>query len=354
MQTTLTLASIVVSAWTSTPAFAGECDGTPGFVLDVPDTAPIGSTVHVDLTGPAGEMGFFMVSLGQGPLDSSYGTICLDFPLALSFPFLLDSNGKFGFSGDIPCDPIFVDLTVYMQFITCRPNKGVSNQGALTITGDCEVDDSIASNFNGTDISAGNYVWFNAVVNVKNLDTAPATVRFSGGKISFSADGTDYDLSLPDSVIIFSDSATEASTSFDAVANEWQTVVPSNYSGNVLLSGVGFQTLSGLPGGINPVLWSGKFGSDTPGVSFQWKWAAAVYSDFSDDPNDLGVKPIDGDKDNPYDNSDHAGTPEAFKGCGHRRSTRWRRVELHRLVQRDFDCGLRLLSAERPLADEAS
>jgi hypothetical protein len=69
----------------------------------------------------------------------------------------------------------------------------------------------------------------------------------------------------------------------------------------------------GLPGGIDPVTISGTFGSDTPGLSFEWKWAAAVYTSFSDDLNAVGVKPIDGNDANPYDNSDHAGTPENFK-----------------------------------------
>jgi len=127
-------AALAVAGIAAPLASAGQCDGTPGFILDAPDTAPIGTTVTVNLTGPADEMGFFMVSLGQGPLITPYGTICLDFPLALSFLFTLDSEGKLTFTGDIPCDPILANLTLYMQFITCRPNKGVSNQHALTIT----------------------------------------------------------------------------------------------------------------------------------------------------------------------------------------------------------------------------
>jgi hypothetical protein len=116
------------------PTATGQCDGDPGWVLDAPDTAPIGSTVDVDLFGPANEVGFFMVSLGQGPINSSYGTICLDFPLALSFLFTFDANGEFSLSGQLPCDPALIDLTFYMQFITCKPNKGISNQEDLTIT----------------------------------------------------------------------------------------------------------------------------------------------------------------------------------------------------------------------------
>jgi hypothetical protein len=134
------LAALAAVAATAAPAPA-QCDGTPGWSLVAPDTVPIGGTVDVDLFGPASEVGFFMVSLGDGPINSSYGTICLDFPLALSFLFTFDENGEFGVSGEIPCDPALIDLTLYMQFITCKPNKGISNQEVLTITeGLCDGD----------------------------------------------------------------------------------------------------------------------------------------------------------------------------------------------------------------------
>ena len=53
--------------------------------------------------------------------------------------------------------------------------------------------------------------------------------------------------------------------------------------------------------------------SDTPGVTVNWKWAAAVYTSFSTNNNGLGVKPVDDNQASAYKNSDHAGTPETFK-----------------------------------------
>jgi hypothetical protein len=55
------------------------------------------------------------------------------------------------------------------------------------------------------------------------------------------------------------------------------------------------------------------FTTDTPGVTVQWQWAAAVYPNFSTGYNTLGVKPVDDNKASQYQNSDHAGTPETFK-----------------------------------------
>jgi hypothetical protein len=69
-----------------------------------------------------------------------------------------------------------------------------------------------------------------------------------------------------------------------------------------------------FPGGINPVTWSGTFTSDTPGVTIDWQWAAAVYTSFSSNPSQLGIKPVDDKQASIYQNSDHAGAPESFKG----------------------------------------
>jgi hypothetical protein len=61
------------------------------------------------------------------------------------------------------------------------------------------------------------------------------------------------------------------------------------------------------------VTWSGVFTSDTPGVTLQWQWAAAVYTSFNSDYNALGVKPVDDNHASQYQNGDHAGTPENYK-----------------------------------------
>ena len=126
-----TVASLAVLA---SSAMADDCNGKPGWVLTAPDTIAIGATIDVDLAGPANEMALLMVSLGEGPVKTGYGTICLDFPLVLSVPLTLDAAGVTSISGDIPCDPSLVGITFYTQFITCRPNKGVSNQHPITVT----------------------------------------------------------------------------------------------------------------------------------------------------------------------------------------------------------------------------
>jgi hypothetical protein len=171
---------------------------------------------------------------------------------------------------------------------------------------------SIVSNFNGTAIPAGDTVWFNSVMKVSGLGSSPVTVHVTGGEIDFTPKGGSVQaVSVPDANITFDPAAASAATKFDGTA--WNTTVPSNPGGNVFLAGAALAAPSGLPGGINPVTWKANFQTDTLGVTVNWQWAAAVYTSFSGDPTMLNVKPVDSNQLSVYKNSDHAGTPEAFK-----------------------------------------
>jgi RHS repeat-associated protein len=172
---------------------------------------------------------------------------------------------------------------------------------------------TITSNFNGTSIAAGNSIWFNSVMKVSGVPSTGATITVSGATVQFTANGTAYNLPVPDSVITFSPSASSSTTTFDAVHNQWNTTVPVSYSGNVFLAGLSEYLSAALPGGINPVNWTATFYTDKSGVSLQWQWAAAVYTSFNANYSSLGVKPIDATSGSAYANSDHAGTPENYK-----------------------------------------
>jgi hypothetical protein len=167
-------------------------------------------------------------------------------------------------------------------------------------------------------ISAGNYIWFNsAAVNVQGLPANASTKVFvTNASIKFTANNTNYTLPVPSAVITFSSTATSASTTWDSTNNRWSMLVPrsmvvGNGTIHTFLDGLAFQVPSNCPGGIQNATWSAAFSTDTPGVTLQWQWAAAVYTQFNttygtpSNNNVLGV--------NPVDNSDPAGTPESYK-----------------------------------------
>ena len=148
------------------------------------------------------------------------------------------------------------------------------------------------------------------------MRSTPATIFFDRSTIDFVANGIAYSLPVPAGQVTFSSVSTATSTSYDAATGTWFTTVsPANFDKNVFVSGLAFRAPSdGLPGSIGPVTWQGRFQSDTPGLTVNWQWGAAVYAGFFAEYNDNGVKPVDGDKENPYHNGDHVGVPENVKG----------------------------------------
>src|SRR5262245_547416 len=169
---------------------------------------------------------------------------------------------------------------------------------------------SITSSFNGTKIAAGNDIWFSSVAKVSGIGSNPVNLHVTDQTISFIANGTPYTVGVPDTELTLTPGATSASTTY---SGGWDTSAPASFSGNVFLGGAVFEAKGGLPGGIKNVTWTASFSSDAPGLSVSWKWAAGVYTKFSTDYSSLKVKPVDDGRLSVYKNSDHAGTPEAYK-----------------------------------------
>lgn len=170
---------------------------------------------------------------------------------------------------------------------------------------------SITSNFNGTAIAGGDTIWFNSVVKAKGASSG-GVIEFRNQKVTWSANGKSFDFPIPDSVITYSTTATKASGTFNHGTDQWEITVPASFGDNVFLSGDHFTVPSGgLPGGINPVTWTGTF-TTSPGVSLQWQWGAAAYTKFGL-LNEDGIKFTHSTTLDEYHNGDQAGTPENFK-----------------------------------------
>ena len=170
-----------------------------------------------------------------------------------------------------------------------------------------------SSSFNGTPISAGNYIWFNANFSAKGIPSNGATLRLTNSTISFANGGTQYQLTVPNAEIVFSPTATCSSTTFNTMSGTWTTTVPIKGDDEILLAGLAWPVpATGLTGGTNPVNWTGTFSTNgVSGVSIQWKWGAAVYSSFTTNYNSLAVK-VGHQTACGQNNGDHAGTPEGI------------------------------------------
>ena len=168
---------------------------------------------------------------------------------------------------------------------------------------------SNASNFNGTAIAPGSWIWFSSVFSEPGYSGSD-NIYITNSTITFTANGTTYSIAVPDSDVWL---ASGNSVSLNEYNNAgWFMSAPPGTSGNDFLGGASYYTAAGLPGGINPVTWSATFHSSS-GHKINWQWAAAVYTQFNGTYQSLAVKPLDDNHYAPY-NSDHAGTPENYKG----------------------------------------
>ncbi len=176
-----------------------------------------------------------------------------------------------------------------------------------------EATSTIASNFNGTAVAAGRTLWFNAVCTVTGLGAQPATIHVDQSTITYSASGSPVTITVPESDITLTPGGAQVATASVSGTGGWIVDSPSGLSGNYFMNGVAVPLPTGLPGGINPVTWSARFSTTTPGLTVKWKWGAAIYTSFGATHASLGVKPVDDNSASSYQNSDHAGTPESYK-----------------------------------------
>lgn len=176
----------------------------------------------------------------------------------------------------------------------------------------CSGSGSISSNFNGTRIDAGNYIWFNANFSASGIPATGATLYFSGGTVTFKADQV-YQLGVPNAQITFSPTVSCATTVFDSGSNTFFTTVPVTGSDEIFLTGLAFEvpnSFAAAGGKVSgPVMWQGTWGANAKNVSVGWKWGAAVYSTFTTDYSALNILPAHGNSCIPG-GGDHAGTPE--------------------------------------------
>ena len=168
--------------------------------------------------------------------------------------------------------------------------------------------ESLAYNFNGTPIAAGDTIWFTSVAKVQGGSGA-VTLYMTNGSIVVSGQGVSQTIAVPDATITISSSVSTATLSFNG---SWSEAVPPHTAGNIFLDGAAFTLPASWPGGIHSVTWTASFGASQPGVSVNWQWGAAVYTHFGS-LGSLGVKPVDDNQASAYKSSDHAGTPENFK-----------------------------------------
>jgi hypothetical protein len=209
--------------------------------------------------------------------------------------------------------PVNVTYVYTLTANGCTNTQNVVVTVNPTSTVNCRITgSSMAANFNSTSIPAGRYIWFNSSFDPGSLGagTSTVTMNITNTVVTFTANSQQYTLNVPNGRIRFDASVTSASTQF--VNGVWETVVPRSFSSYVFMNGLSFQVPVNFPGSISNVRWTTNVTIDRANTSINWRWSAAVYTTFAGHSG-INVKPISGSTQNPYPNSDRAGTPENFK-----------------------------------------
>ena len=205
-----------------------------------------------------------------------------------------------------------ITVTTSGTYTVTQNRNGCTSSLGSAVVNVSQLTTSSENDFNDQPIPAGRYIWFNSVISpdkLKKISENSVTFNVTNGKISFTASGKQYLLTVPDSRIRFDRSITTASTKF--VNNVWETVVPLEFKDDVFMSGLAYRVPVAFPGKIEGVKWTTDIAVSISDIKLEWKWAAAVYTTLGAHPS-LKLKPVSGKKENPYPNSNNAGTPENY------------------------------------------
>ncbi|MFG0315708.1 MAG: hypothetical protein ACF8XB_00440, partial [Planctomycetota bacterium JB042] len=137
-----TVAALVLVCITSgASSLAADCTGDPGFMLGIsPSQVPIGSAFQVSVEAPAGSLVLLLMSGQPGPTQTPFGELCVSLPAGI-FPFVTPSS-SLTFPHFVACEPAFVGLTGYFQFLAADPNQPgqvfrSNSQSLVIVDGQC-------------------------------------------------------------------------------------------------------------------------------------------------------------------------------------------------------------------------
>lgn len=153
--------------------------------------------------------------------------------------------------------------------------------------------DSIVASFNSTPIAGNNYIWFSSFIKASPHNEG-TTIYVNNSHIRFTANSINYNLPVPKVQISFVDKKTlpgeKETYMFNTASQTWIIKMPKDAGENYFAGGLSFKVpASGFPGGISPVIWDAQFGSNAEGLDIDWRWAAAVYTNFTQEYEALNI-----------------------------------------------------------------
>jgi hypothetical protein len=179
--------------------------------------------------------------------------------------------------------------------------------------------------FGMTRVPVGSTIWFTGVLKaVHTADgsaiTSPMRIDVRQSRITFGS--WPHAITMPDSTVVLDPSITVPRRLWSGPEQLNVAYSPSQLSNEALFDALPYDAPeSFIPHSSGPVTWTATFTASRPGVTIDWAWGAAVYSQFGA-VGSFQLKPLSGPiaRVDPqagppdlYENADAAGTPEAYK-----------------------------------------
>ncbi len=176
-----------------------------------------------------------------------------------------------------------------------------------------------------THIPAGSTIWFTSVLKaVHTADgsaiTSPIRIDVNQSRITFG--GWPYVIAMPDSTVVLDPSISVPRRLWSGPEKLNVAYSPSQVSLEALFDALPYEAPEPfIPRSSGPVTWTATFAASRPGITIDWAWGAAVYSQFGPVGTFL-LKPLSGPiaqvdpqagPPDLYENTDPAGTAEAYK-----------------------------------------
>jgi hypothetical protein len=217
-------------------------------------------------------------------------------------PTILVTNITFLTNTVIVTNITFVTNTTFTTNTTIVTN--------ITVTTNC-CTNSICGNFNGQN-PGGGWLWLNAHINAN--PGSNCTIYCQNASVTLACtDGKSYSFAIPNGTVNFSSTCTVATNWFDGT--NWNTTLPCAGDSQIFAQGCAIPWQADF-GSCQSVCWTAAFSSCTPGLTCNWQWGAACYTNSMPAYRSIAPKAClqtscpNGQY---YNSSDNAGSPENEK-----------------------------------------
>lgn len=215
---------------------------------------------------------------------------------------------------------VFLTVTVaallFLPAVAARAQEAGSCTSAIQVRFD---------GYGMTHIPAGSTIWFAGVLKaVRTADgsaiTSPIRIDVHQSRITFG--GWPHIIPMPDSTVVLDPSIRVPRRLWSGPEQLNVAYSPSQVSKEALFDALPYEAPEPfIPRSSGPVTWTATFAASRPGITIEWAWSAAVYSQFGA-VGSFQLKPLSGPiaevdpqagPPDLYENADPAGTAEAYK-----------------------------------------